>query len=161
MWAILDNGIFDKMTKRCKMNKVWKAWKTNIFWIAVIIVACFVGCDKFWQEGDEIVKDVNAVAGGAQAILESPAGQVIPPEWKLYGALGVILANGLVITWEELRNRMLKKTTKAIVKGIEASDNPDKATSEVKANIADAMMAQGGDKFYDRANKIVDRLKIS
>ena len=86
---------------------------------------------------------------------------MLPPEWKLYGALGVILANGLVIGWEEWRNRIMKKTTRAIVKGIEHTDNPDKATSEVKSNIAEQMMQEGGQKFYARANKIVDKLKIS
>jgi len=72
-----------------------------------------------------------------------------------------MLVSGLVLTWQELRNRNMKKTTRAIVKGIENTANPDKATSEVKANIADEMRKQGGDKFYAKANKIVDRLKIS
>lgn len=138
-----------------------KVWKTNIFWIVVIMVACFVGCDEFWQKGDEIIQDVDDVAGGARALLESPAGQMIPPNLKLYGALVVALANGLVITWQGFRNRNMKKTTKAIVKGIENTSSPDKATSEVKSNIAEEMRRQGGDKFYAKANKIVDQLKIS
>ncbi len=129
--------------------------------VTVLLLIVLAGYDEFLQKGDEIVRDVNAVAGGAQALLESPAGAMIPPEWKLYGALGVTLASVLVNSWQELRNRTMKKTTKAIVRGIERTDNPQKATSEVKANIAEAMRQQGGDKFYARANKIVDRLKIA
>ena len=132
-------------------------------WILCIILTLLInaGCDEFWQKGDEIIQDVNDVAGGARALLESPAGQMIPPDLKLYGAIGIALANGLVIGWQELRNRTMKKTTKAIVKGIENTANPDKAISEVKSNIAEEMRREGGDKFYAKANKIVDQLKIS
>ena len=129
--------------------------------VTLLLLIVLAGCEKFWQKGDEISQDVDAVAGGAQALLDSPAGAMIPPEWKLYGALGVALANGLVITWQEFRNRTMKKTTRAIVQGIERTDNPQKATSEVKGNIAEEMRRAGGDKFYARANKIVDKLKIS
>lgn len=112
---------------------------------------------------DEGVQDVNTIAQGTQAVLESPAGLLIPPQLKLYGALGVIILSGLANSWQEWRNRTMKKTTKAIVKGIEAMENHNKnaATSVVKANIGKTMLEQGGDKFYARANKIVDRLKIS
>jgi len=136
------------------------------YWSAVI--ACLIvglsigtnlGCDEFLQKGDEIIHDVNDVAASARVLLDSPAGQLIPPDLKLYGLLGIGLANGLIIGWEEWRNRQMKKTAKAIVKGIEQLDNPDKA-NEIKANITNQMIKQGGQKFYDRANKIVDRLKI-
>lgn len=133
----------------------------NVTMLLFILAGCLAGCDEFWQKGDEIIQDVNAVAGGARALLESPAEVMIPPEWKLYGVLGVMLANGLVLTWQEWRNIQMKKTTRAIVKGIEQTSNPDKAISEVKANIAEEMQRQGGDRFYARANKIVDKLKIS
>lgn len=129
--------------------------------LLIILAGGFAGCDEFWQKGDVVIQDVNAVAGGARALLESPAGVMIPPEWKLYGAIAVALANGVVIAWQGAKNNTMKKTTQAIVKGIELTDNPQKATSEVKANIADEMRRQGGDKFYARANKIVDKLKIS
>lgn len=133
----------------------------KVIYIGSLFLLVFAGCDEFWQRGDEIVQDVNDLAGGAQALLDSPAGQLIPPDLKLYGALGIALANGLIIGWQEVRNRTMKKTTKAIVKGIENTDSPDKATSEVKSNIAEEMRRQGGDKFYAKANKIVDQLKIS
>lgn len=127
----------------------------------LIILVCaaipIAGCDEFWQKGDKIVTDVNNIASGAQAVLDSPAGQMIPPDLKLYGLLGIGLINGIVIGWEEWRNRTMKKITTAIVKGIEDTGKPDDVTS----NIAGEMRRQGGDKFYDRANKIVDRLKIS
>lgn len=128
-------------------------------WICIVIMSAvlFIGCEA----GDEVIRDVNEVATGVRAVLESPAGQMIPPDWKLYGAVAVALANGIVIGWEELRNRTMKKTTKAIVKGIENTGNPEKSTSEVKSNIAEEMIKQGGERFYAKANKIVDNLKIS
>ncbi len=134
----------------------------KVIYIVSLLLLTLSGCDEFWQKGDEIVRDANAVAGGARALMDSPAGQLIPPDLKLYGLLGIALINAGVIGWEELRNRTMKKTTKAIVKGIEnASSNPSVAkTSEVKGHIAEAMRRQGGDKFYVRANKIVDTLKI-
>ena len=133
----------------------------NVTVLLLIVLAGLAGCDEFWQKGDQIIQDVNAVGGGAKALLESPAGQLIPPDLKVYGLIGIGLINAAVICWEEMRNRTMKKTTKAIVQGIERTGNPDKATSEVKANIAEAMRAEGGDKFYAKANKIVDQLKIS
>lgn len=140
------------------MKKIELKWMITIPITIIILIA---GCDDFLTTGDEIVRDVNAVAGGARAVLESPAGQLIPPDLKLYGLLGIGLINGIVLGWEEWRNSTMKKTTKAIVKGIEKTGNPDKATSEVKGNIAEEMRNQGGDRFYARANKIVDRLKIA
>lgn len=135
----------------------------KVIYLTISIITLFTlsGCDEFFTKGDTIIQDANAVAGGARAVLDSPASQLIPPDLRLYGLLGIGLINGIVIGWEEWRNRTMKKTTKAIVKGIENTDNPDKATSEVKSNIAEEMRNQGGDKFYAKANKIVDMLKIS
>ncbi len=129
--------------------------------IAILTLVTLSGCEDFWQKGDEIIQDANAIAGGARAVLDSPAGQLIPRDLKIYGLLGIGLINGIVIGWEEWRNERMKKTTKAIVQGIEQTSNPEKATSEVKASIANEMRRQGGDKFYAKANKIVDKLKIS
>ena len=138
-----------------------KVWKKNIFWIAVIIVACFVGCnEEQLLQVDEFARDVNEVATGARTILESPAGSLIPTELKIFGVLGIALASGLVNGWQEWRNRNMKKTARAIIKGIEAAESPDEK-SIVKNHIATEMQKQGGDKFYARANKIVDKLKIS
>jgi len=134
--------------------------KTMIYF-AILTLLTLSGCEAFWQTGDAIVRDVNDISGTARALLDSPAGLMIPPSIRLYGEIGVMLASGLILAWQELRNRNMKKTTKAIVKGIEQTDNPDKATSEVKANIADCMRREGGDRFYAKANKIVDKLKIS
>jgi len=129
--------------------------------LAFLLFVFSPGCDEFWQKGDEIIQDANDAAAGARGLLESPAGRLIPPDLKVYGLIGIGLINAAVIGWEEMRARQMKKTTRAIVKGIENTDNPDKAMSEVKANIAEEMRRQGGDKFYAKANKIVDRLKIS
>lgn len=129
--------------------------------ISILTLVTLSGCDEFWAKGDVIIRDVNDAAAGAGALLDSPAGRLIPPDLKIYGLIGIGLINAAVIGWEEMRARQMKKTTRAIVKGIENTGNPDKAMSEVKANIAEEMRRQGGDKFYAKANKIVDRLKIS
>jgi len=146
------------MVKAEKTNTITKISKLII---PVTIIILLVGCEGFYTTGDEIVQDANAVAVGARAVLESPAGQLIPPDIKLYGLLGIGLINAIVIGWEEWRNSTMKRTTRAIVKGIEKTSNPDKTAAEIKSNIAEEMLKQGGDRFYARANKIVDRLKIS
>jgi len=133
----------------------------KVIYLFILALLTLSGCEDFYQKGDELIQDANAVAGGVRAIMDSAAGPLIPPDLKVYGLLGIGLINAVVIGWEELRNRTMKKTTKAIVKGIENTANPDKATSEVKANIAEEMRRQGGDKFYAKANKIVDNLILS
>ena len=133
------------------------------FWMIYCVALIFLGLSCTEEQLrwiDKTAGDVNTIAEGTQSGLDSPAGQLIPPDLRLYGALGVIILSGLANGWQDWRNRTMKKTTKAIVKGIEKSDNPDE-TSIVKKNIADEMTKQGGDKFYKRANKIVDRLKIA
>jgi len=137
-----------------------KNWN-QIVSIIFLLFLFSAGCEEWLQQGDKIIQDANSVAAGARAVLDSPAGQLIPPNIKLYGLLGIGLVNAIVIGWQEWRNRTMKKVTKAIVKGIEFSGNPDKATNDLKSNIADEMMKQGGQRFYDQANKIVDKLKIS
>lgn len=132
----------------------------KVIYLAILALVTLVGCEEFLTMGDEIIQDANAVAGGARAILESPAGQLIPPNLKIYGLLGIGLTSVIVNGWQEWRNKTMKKTTRAIVKGIENAKNPDDIT-EVKTHIANEMQKQGGDKFYARANKIVDKLKIS
>jgi hypothetical protein len=129
-----------------------------VFLIMLFLCSCN---EEDLRQVDEFVQDVNKVAQGTQAVLESPAGQLVPIQVKLYGALGLIIANGLIMSWQEWRNRTMKKTTRAIVKGIETSERAKNPSNEVKKSIAQEMIFQGGDKFYQRANKIVDRLKIS
>jgi len=133
----------------------------KMIFLIICGAALFAGCsEQQMRQADKVAADVKTITAGTEAILASPAGQMIPPDWRLYGLLGIMLANGVIIGWEEWRNLMLKKTTKAIVRGIESSSNPDKAASEVKDNIQMEMLQQGGRKFYIRANKIVDTLKI-
>lgn len=130
--------------------------------LSAVLFGALVGCDEqALEQVDQFVQDVNTVKTGTEAVLKSPAGAMLPPHWKLYGSLAALLASGLINAWQGWRNDTMKKTTKAIVKGIEKSNNPEKPTAEVKSNIADEMLKQGGEKFYDKANRIVDRLKIA
>ena len=54
----------------------------------------------------------------------------------------------------------MKKTTKAIVKGIEAAEKQQKPnpTNPIKTAIGKEMTAAG---IFDRGNQFVDRLKIA
>lgn len=145
------------------MKKIELKWMIPcMITIPICIIILVVGCNEEQLiQANKVIQDANNIASGAQAVLDSPAGQMVPPNLKLYGLLGIGLINAIVIGWEEWRNSMMKKATKAIVKGIEKTGNPKNETSDVKSNIAEEMRNQGGNKFYAKANKIVDRLKIA
>jgi len=139
------------------MRKVW--------FLSIMVTVMFAvgGCDEEQLgQADKIVTDANDIAAGVQVFLSSPAGAAVPPDWRLYGALGAgvvsIIANG----WQQFRNGTMKKTTKAIVKGIEKVErqgNPKPAeTAAVKEAIAKEMITAG---IFDRGNTLVDQLKIS
>ena len=111
---------------------------------------------------DEAVKDVNTVASGAKAILDSPAGQLVPPDIRFYSTLGITAIMAGTAAYKQWRLARMGKTTKAIVRGIEATEKPPgKATgnpSAVKAAIGNEMRKLG---IYDAGNRLVDRLKVS
>jgi len=140
----------------------------KLIFVTILSAALFLtSCDeRSLQKVDRFVRDVNNVAAGAEAVIESPAGHAIPPDYRLIGLLILQLINGGVITWEEWRNNNMKKTTKSIVRGIEKSDtnNPQLSQQDsianVKDNIRSEMIAQGGHKFFVRADKIIDNLKL-
>lgn len=132
----------------------------RLIYTVVLCLLIFAGCESFFTTGDSIAEDANTVATGARGVLDSPAGQLIPPDIRLYGLLGISLISGLANAWQEWRNRTMKKTTKAIVQGIENATKSTNPLPDVKASIAKEMRRQGGDQFYVKANRIVDQLKI-
>ena len=135
-------------------------------WITVLILGGLIGgCTEAQrQEVDQIVADVNDIAAGAQAVLQSPAGRMVPSPAKELAGLVIGLVGAGAATWTEWRRRTMAKTTKAIVRGIEQEDranrenNPDNPATPIKERIHANMIALG---VADRGNKIVDRLKIS
>lgn len=135
--------------------------KFAAFWMiyCTALICLGLSCtEQQLRSGDRFAQDANAVGQGIGAVLESPVGLMIPAQVRLIAQLAVGLIGAGVITWQDWRNRQMKRTTRAIVKGIE-KQNPDKG-SPIKTSIA-LEMAKPGQRFYKRANKIVDRLKIS
>ena len=139
--------------------------KRCTFTTIIFLLATLAGCNEAQRQTvDEIVADVNTVAVGGQAVLQSPAGAAIPSPAKEIAGLVIGLAGAGVATWTEWRRRTMAKTTKAIVRGIEQVDrdhqttNPTNPASEIKDRIALNMRALG---VVDKGDKIVNKLKIS
>lgn len=126
--------------------------------LAMLAIMTFAGC----LEADKAVQDVNTVATTAKTILDSPAGQFIPPDIRFYATLALGLLAGGTAAFKQWRLKQMSKTTKAIVRGVERAvggfagnaDNP----LPVKSTIAAEMRKLG---IYDAGNKLVDRLKTS
>ncbi|MBA7518568.1 hypothetical protein ES705_10639 [subsurface metagenome] len=130
----------------------------TIFVIGVLLL--LPGCEeKQLERTDVIVGDVNDIVAGVGALMESPAGAMLPPDLKLYGAVGLALASIGVNSWQKVRSVLMTKTTKAIVKGIELADKPKtNPMSKVKESIETEMKLAG---VLDRGNKLVDRFKLA
>ena len=132
---------------------------------AIILIGIGTGCTEIQrQQADQLVADVNDIAAGAQAVLQSPAGGMIPTPAKEIAGLVIGLAGAGAATWAEWRRKTMAKTSKAIVRGIEQVDrqhkqaNPDNPAQAIKAQIAANMKALG---IQDRGDRIVNKLKIS
>lgn len=127
---------------------------------AILVILSVPACTEQEQEKvDKIAQDVKTVTETGQQLLESPVGQFIPPDVKFWIVLGGALAAGLANGWQSWRSSQMKKTTKAIVAGIEKvgeAATPDNPSSAVKAAIAEQMLKTG---CYETCNKIVDKLK--
>jgi hypothetical protein len=129
-----------------------------------IYLSTICGCAALPQTaGDRIARGTKDTIDVVGEFLESPTGKLIPTEVK--AILGVIGAAGLAGAgaWEEWRRKQMVKTNKAIVQGLEraAKEQGGNPVDPVKAAIKDEMLKAGGEKFYRRANKIVDQAKIA
>jgi hypothetical protein len=124
------------------------------------LLTCLPGCEEQQIEDiDRFVKDANEVVSGVGAVLESPAGALLPPNLQLYGAIAVAIASVGVNTWQKIKGNLMKKTTKAIVKGIELADKPKtNPMSTVKKTIKAEMELAG---ILDKGNQLVDQLKVA
>lgn len=134
-------------------------WLKSI--IIVTILLTVTSCEEQQLERvDKIVTDANSVAAAGGAVLQSPAGALLPPDIRFIGAAALAIASIAFNSWQKVRANLMKKTTKAIVKGIEAAEQVDKPNpaNPVKAAIGDQMRAAG---IYDKGNELVDLLKVS
>jgi len=137
------------------------------FWTilsTIIIISSLLGCTEEQQtKMDTAAGQAKQIAQGVRQIGESPIGQLIPQEVRLWGLLGVILVEAAANGWQAWRSSNMKAATKAIVKGIEAAQeaaeapNPNPVTA-IKTSIEAEMKAAG---IFDTANKFVDKLKLS
>lgn len=141
-------------TKRAKTFLVW-------FFIGIGIgLVILAGCEAL----DNAATDANDMAAVGRQVIDSPAGQMIPPDIRLYGSLAVGAVMAGAAAYKQWRLSQMGKATKAIVRGIEAAEaQPDgkpvgNPASPVKVAIAAEMRRLG---IYDAGNKIVDRLKVS
>ena len=128
--------------------------------LALLAILTFAGC----LEADEAVKGVDVVTTTAKTILDSPAGQFVPPDIRLYGSLAISALMAGTAVYKNWRLAQMSKTTKAIVRGIEAAEfavgagDVDNPKNPVKTAIAAEMRKLG---VYDAGNKLVDRFKTS
>lgn len=135
--------------------------KVSFLAVLLISITMFIGCEEQQlQRADQIVTDVNSVVAAGGAVLQSPAGALLPPGFQLYGAAGLAIVSVLLNAWQKVRSNLLTKTTKAIVKGIEASEkliatNP---SNPVKAAIAEQLKQLG---IYSQADDLINQLKAS
>lgn len=137
------------------------------FWTitsTILVVSLFAGCNEEQKSKlDVAATQAEQITAGIRQVGDSPIGQLIPEEIKLWGLLAVILVEAAANGWQAWRSSNMKAATKAIVKGIEAaqaaseSPNPNPVIA-IKSAIEDEMKAAG---IYDSANKIVDSLKLS
>lgn len=134
----------------------------KLFTTIIFMVILFsTGCDETQiRRADRIVDDVNDIVTTGRIVLQSPAGALLPPDLKLYGAAAIAIASIVVNSWQKVRANLMKKTTKAIVRGIESAeqDQEPNPTNKVKEAIGTEMKLAG---IYDQGNQLVDQLKVA
>jgi hypothetical protein len=101
---------------------------------------------------------VQAAKGIAGAVSDAASGKSGTAEQ--YGPLAALIASLAVNFFQKRKGDLMKKTTKAIVKGIEASEkeittNP---TNPVKMAIAGQLKQLG---IYSQADDLINQLKAS
>jgi len=142
----------------------------KIMFSAAMIVTMFAISGPFFVGGcteeqieqvDRVVTDANDIVAGVKALLESPPARAfLPPDIQLYGAVGIAVASMVVNGWQQVKGSLMKKTTKAIVRGIEVAEKVEKPnpTNKIKESIKTEMELAG---IFDRGNTLVDQLKVA
>ena len=136
---------------------------TKVRFLAVIVFTMFAvtGCEESQlRQADQVVADANSIVSAVGGVVYSPAGALLPPGFQLYGAAGIAIASVLLNGWQKVRANLMTKTTKAIVKGVEAATKDIKTnpTNPIKEAIRASMITAG---IYDRGNLLVDQLKVA
>jgi len=104
------------------------------------------------QQGVQAAKGIVGAVGDAASGKSGTAEQ--------YGPLAALIASLIYNIIQKRKGDLMTKTTKAIVKGVEAAEKEQKPnpTNPVKAAIAGQMIQAG---IYSQADDLVNRLKVS
>ena len=135
--------------------------KVTFLTIITVLMFAAIGCDETQlRQVDQFVTDANSVVTAAGDVMQSPAGALLPPVFQLYGASAIALASIALNSWQKVRANLMKKTTKAIVKGVESAGKVSKTNpaNQVKDSIRTEMILAG---VYDKGNQLVDQLKVA
>lgn len=126
--------------------------------VVFFMFAMMVGCNEVQRvQADKIIQDTNSVASGVKAVLETPAGGILPAEWKLLALLTITIISAGTNAWQKYRQGQLTTVTKSIVQGIENLEKADATAGTLaKANIETAMQAN---QVYPAGKIIVTELK--
>jgi hypothetical protein len=99
------------------------------------------------RQGAQATRDVATIVSDGPGTAET------------YGAIAAIIASLGYNIFQMHKGGIMKKTTKAIVKGIELADKPKtNPMSTVKKSIKAEMELAG---IYDKGNQLVDQLKVA
>jgi len=134
---------------------------TIVLFMGLVTLFAVVGCtEEQIRQVDQTVADANNLVSGGAALLQSPAGAMLPPDLRLYGTVGIAIASIVFNSWQKVRSNLMAKTTKAIIKGVDAAEKVTKTnpTNPIKVAIRQEMIAAG---IYDKGNKLVDQLKVA
>lgn len=132
---------------------------TAILFVTLLLLTLFfLGCTPEQRETiDQLAITAEQVTAGGEAVIDSPAGEVIPPDIKFYLSLAGAVIMTAVSAWQKYRKDQLTAATKAIVRGVE--QHPDKTVkAEIKEEIKETMTNAG---IYLAGNQIVEKLKYS
>lgn len=105
-----------------------------------------------------IQQGVQAAKGIAGAVSDAASGKSGTAEQ--YGPLAALIASLAVNLFQKIKGDIMKKTTKAIVKGIEAAEKQtiSNPSNPVKEAIAEQMIKAG---IYSQADDLVNQLKVA
>lgn len=113
--------------------------------VAAVLCCMLIGCNEDQlQRTDRLVSDINNVAAGGGAVLESPAGDLLPDPIKQFAILAVLLASGGVNLYQKWRTAGLANKYTSMKSGQAQFkiENPD-AEKQLYALIGSERAARG------------------
>ncbi|GAH80294.1 unnamed protein product [marine sediment metagenome] len=118
------------------VKKVVKIWWLFVV-VSVVVLLSVISCtEQQMQQVDEIADVVQDVTEGGEAVLESPAGDLISDNLRSILETVGFVAMSLILGWREWRGKQANTAVKEIVTGIEVSKEHlcDKCKLVIKTN---------------------------